>query len=189
MIKYLMVVTVLMAAACSPKKTNSNQTETVIEKNTETVKTAEFDAEGKTVVLYNTSANLLNKLEKSTISGFTNAPQAREDEISVFINPEKQFQTHVGIGGAITDASAEVFAKLSEANQKELIKAYFDKNEGLGYNIIRTSIHSCDFSSGSFTYVKEGDESLETFNIDHDREFRLPMIKKALELIGDDLMF
>lgn len=149
----------------------------------------EFDAENKTITLYTTSSDLAKKIEASIIDGFSDALQAREDEISVFINPEKQFQTHVGIGGAVTDASAEVFAKLSQENQKELLKAYFDKEKGLGYNIVRTSIHSCDFSSGSFTYVQEGDETLESFDISHDKEFRIPMIKQAMELIGDELMF
>jgi glucosylceramidase len=91
--------------------------------------------------------------------------------------------------GAITDASSEVFAKLSAEKQKELLTAYFDKEGGIGYTVVRTSIHSSDFGSGSHTYIEESDKSLETFNIDKDREFRIPLIKRATEAAGGDITF
>jgi glucosylceramidase len=61
-----------------------------------------------------------------------------------------------GIGGAITDASATVF-KLTKENQQEFLDAYYDKEKRNYYSIIRTTIHSSDFSSGSYTYIEEGD--------------------------------
>jgi glucosylceramidase len=119
---------------------------------------------------------------------FTNAVQPLETEISVFVNPNKQFQSFVGIGGAITDASAEVFAKLSAEKQREFLNAYYDKEKGIGYSLIRTNIHSCDFSSGSYTYVEDGDKELKTFSVNHDKQFRIPLIKRALETAGENLM-
>jgi glucosylceramidase len=95
--------------------------------------------------------------------------------------PEKKFQTYLGIGGAITDASAEVFSKLPADKQKEFLQAYYSKKNGIGYSIIRTTIHSSDFSSGSYTYVSEGDGDLKTFDVSHDKKFRIPLIKKALQ--------
>jgi len=94
----------------------------------------------------------------------------------------------LGIGGAITDASAEVLSALSDDKQEELLNAYFGDN-GLSYSIIRTSIHSCDFSSGSFTYVSDADKDLKTFDIEHDRKFRFPIIKRALAKAGEDIIF
>ncbi len=94
----------------------------------------------------------------------------------------------MGIGGAITDASAEVLSALSDDKQEELLNAYFGDN-GLSYSIIRTSIHSCDFSSGSFTYVSDADKDLKTFDIEHDRKFRFPIIKRALAKAGEDIIF
>jgi glucosylceramidase len=102
----------------------------------------------------------------------------------VFVNPGKTFQTYLGIGGAITDASATVFAKLTEESQQEFLDAYYDQEKGIGYSIIRTTIHSCDFSPESYTYIDEGDTALKTFNIDHDKEFRIPLIKKAIAAAG-----
>ncbi|HEU4607288.1 MAG TPA: glycoside hydrolase family 30 protein, partial [Chitinophagaceae bacterium] len=101
--------------------------------------------------------------------------------------PSKTFQTFMGIGGALTDASAETFAKLPANKQEELLTAYYDKNKGIGYTIARTNIHSCDFSSGSYTYVQEGDSSLQSFSVQHDEQFRIPFIKKAIAAAGGKL--
>jgi glucosylceramidase len=94
----------------------------------------------------------------------------------------------LGIGGAITDASSEVFSKISEKNQEKLLGAYFSE-DGIGYNIIRTSIHSSDFGLGSHTYIEEGDSELKSFSIEKDLKKRIPMIKKAQALIGEDFVF
>ena len=106
----------------------------------------------------------------------------------VFINPKKTFQKYLGIGGAITDASSEVFATLNAAQQDKLLNSLFGK-EGIGYNIIRTSINSSDFGLGSHTYIEEGDADLKTFSIEKDKEKRIPFIKRAIDLIKDDRGF
>ncbi len=54
---------------------------------------------------------------------------------------------------------------------------------------LSNTIHSCDFSSGSFTYIEEGDKDLKTFIIDHDQTYRIPMIKKAIEAAGGAYCF
>ena len=118
---------------------------------------------------------------------FRELRQPLESQISVFVNPAKTFQSFLGIGGAITDASAEVFAKLPAARQLELLTAYYSKDKGIGYTLARTNIHSCDFSSASYTYVTEGDKELRSFSVDHDKQFRLPLIKKAIETAGGKL--
>mgnify|MGYP006205499517 CR=1 FL=1 len=112
---------------------------------------------------------------------FIDLKQPLESQVCFFVNPKKRFQSVLGIGGAITDASAEVFYKLSKEKQQEFLQAYYSKENGIGYSIIRTNIHSCDFSSDSYTYVKEGDGELKSFNIDHDKKYKLPLIKKAID--------
>lgn len=141
----------------------------------------------KKIEVYTTAENtnlrlsLSNNLISNTISQQTNST------VSITIDPEKTDQTFLGIGGAITDASAEVFAKLSPKKQQEFLTAYYDKNKGIGYTLARTNIHSCDFSSESYTYITEGDKDLKTFNIDHDRKYRIPLLKKAIETAGGKL--
>ncbi|MFV8324850.1 glycoside hydrolase family 30 protein [Flavobacterium sp. ZS1P14] len=143
-----------------------------------------FAVKDKTVTVYTTADGTNLRLTKTDNLQFTDLKQPLETQLCVFVNPGKTFQTFLGIGGAITDASAEVFAKLTKENQKEFLEAYYDKEKGIGYSIIRTNIQSCDFSSGSYTYVDEGDASLKSFTIAHDKEFRIPLIKKAIAAAG-----
>ncbi|MCW4468090.1 glycosyl hydrolase [Flavobacterium sp. MFBS3-15] len=147
-----------------------------------------YPAVGNTVKVYTTAEKTQLRLSQSADLTFTDSKQPLETEFSVFVEPDKTFQTILGIGGAITDASAEVFAKLSPEKQKEFLNAYFS-SDGIGYSIIRTHIHSCDFSSGSYTYIKEGDKSLKSFNIDHDKKYRIPLIKQAMNVAENKITF
>lgn len=146
-----------------------------------------FSTKGKIITVYTTADSTKLRLTQTDKLVFVPSNQPLETEISVFVEPQKTFQTFLGIGGAITDASAEVFAKLSKDKQKELMNAYYDKEKGIGYSLLRTTIHSSDFSSGSYTYIKEGDKDLKTFTIDHDRQYRIPMIKEAIKTAGGKL--
>ena len=143
-----------------------------------------IDASGKEVTIYTTADSSVLRLSPTEIKNFTPAKQPLETEIAIFVNPSKTFQTFLGIGGAVTDASAEVFSKLPTDEQQKFLQAYFDPNHGIGYTLIRTSIHSCDFSSESYTYVTDEDPSLKTFNIQHDQQYRIPMIKKIMNAAG-----
>ena len=114
--------------------------------------------EGREVTVYTTADNSNHRLSATETLTFKHMGQPLETQICVFVDPAKTFQTILGIGGALTDASAETFAKLPPAKQQEILNAYFDVSNGIGYTLARTNIHSCDFSSGSYTYVTEGDK-------------------------------
>lgn len=120
---------------------------------------------------------------------FSRYAQPLETEVSVFIDPANTFQTLLGIGGAITDASAETFSKLSADKQEEFVTAYYDVDKGIGYTLGRTHINSCDFSSESYTYVKDGDVDLTSFDISHDKQLRIPLIKLAKERASSFTLF
>ena len=106
--------------------------------------------------------------------------QPMETETAVFIDTRQRYQEVFGFGGAVTDATAEVYAKLTPSAQQAFIKAYFDPREGLGYSVLRTTIHSSDFSSASYTYLKEGDRTLGSFSIEHDMRHRVPLLRQSL---------
>src|ERR1043166_243958 len=146
-----------------------------------------FMIEGKEVTVYATAENTNQRLTPTGKLTFKPMGQPLETQICVFVDPARKFQTMLGIGGAITDAAAETFAKLPKAKQDEVLKAYFDATSGIGYTLARTNIHSCDFSSASYTYVDEGDKDLKSFSVKHDKEFRIPLIKQALAATGGKL--
>lgn len=95
------------------------------------------------------------------------------------VHPTVEYQTVGGIGGTFTDAAATTWSKMSDDKKEQLIKAFFDTEEGIGFNFGRVSIGSNDFSAGDYTYVKEGDETLDSFDISHDKRAIFPMIKMA----------
>jgi glucosylceramidase len=146
-----------------------------------------FSTAERKMLVYTTAKNTNYRLSKITEAGFKSKPQPFENEVIVFVDPDKTFQTFFGIGGALTDASAETFTKLPSNKQDELLQAYFNKENGIGYSIARTNIHSCDFSSDSYTYIAEGDAALKTFSIQHDQVYRIPFIKKAMAAAGGKL--
>ncbi len=126
------------------------------------------------------------RLSPQPAIAFEEGRQTREDEISLFVFPQSQHQEILGIGGAITDASSEVFAQLEPAVRQQVIEAYYGE-KGLGYNLLRTTIHSCDFSSESYTYIQEGDSALASFTVARDTLRRIPMIRAAMAAARDSL--
>src|SRR6266496_954724 len=146
-----------------------------------------FSIEGRAVAVYTTAENTNHRLSATDTLDFKYMGQPKETQICVFVDPIKRFQTILGVGGALTDAAAETFAKLPKAKQREILNAYFDVNNGIAYTLARTNIHSCDFSSGSYTYVNEGDKELQSFSVSHDKQFRIPFIKQALATAGGKL--
>ncbi len=142
---------------------------------------------GKKIIVYTTAENTANRLTATDTLHFTYMGQPKETQPCVFIDPTKIFQDFIGVGGALTDASAETFGMLPKEKQKEILQAYYDKEKGIGYILARTNIHSCDFSSASYTYVDEGDKELKTFSIEHDKKYRIPFIKQAIAAAGGKL--
>jgi glucosylceramidase len=149
--------------------------------------TEPFSTDDRQVAVYTTADNSNLRVSATDTLAFRHLGQPLETQICVFVDPSKRFQTILGVGAALTDAAAETFAKLPAAKQQEILKAYFDVKSGIGYTLARTNIHSCDFSSSSYTYVKEGDKELKSFSVNPDRQFRIPFIKQALATAGGKL--
>src|ERR1700712_1063478 len=92
---------------------------------------AQASAIGATLQIHTTASGSAERLALTTSAPFEAGGQPPESDVSVFVDPTKTFQTMLGIGGAITDASAEVFAKLSPKDQERLLHAYYDPKDGI----------------------------------------------------------
>ena len=125
------------------------------------------------VEVYETSANGNSLLEITDFSKDSNP-------ITITLNPEEKFQTITGFGGAFTESSAYLVNKLSVANRKKIMDAYFGV-DGANYSLTRTHINSCDFSLKHYAYAMvDGDKNLEHFSIEEDKNNNLiPMILQA----------
>ena len=159
---------------CTPKKSET--------------KSEFMPTEIKSGKIYTTATNSDVKLQLTNEDiMFSDFQQPLETEASIFINTSKTHQTFVGIGAALTDASAETFYKLSKESQDKFLEAYYSVDKGIGYTLARTIIHSCDFSTASYTYIEEGDTELKTFSIEQDKKYRLPFTKLAIAAAGGKL--
>jgi glucosylceramidase len=174
----LIVSTLLSLAACTENKEKAKVLSASVN---------DFAVEGKSIVVYTTADTANYRLTPTDTLQFADFGQPKETQPCVFVDPSKTYQTFLGIGGALTDASAETFAKLSKDKQQEFLNAYYNPQSGIGYTLARTNIHSCDFSSGSYTYVNNNDEELKSFNIEHDKQYRIPFIKQANAATGGKL--
>ena len=174
----LLYILLLIAASCSDKKKEDGAASG----------NASFTTEGKMVYSYVTADSTSLRMTAADTASFTDKPQPFENEVIVFVDPEKTFQTFFGIGGAMTDASAETFYKLPKDKQQEILTAYFDKQKGIGYTVARTNINSCDFSSDMYAYVTDStDKDLKSFNIEHDKKYKIPFLKEAQAAAGGKL--
>eukprot|EP00930_Biecheleria_cincta_P041911 TRINITY_DN28811_c0_g1_i2.p1 TRINITY_DN28811_c0_g1~~TRINITY_DN28811_c0_g1_i2.p1 ORF type:complete len:568 (+),score=58.55 TRINITY_DN28811_c0_g1_i2:36-1706(+) len=100
---------------------------------------------------------------------------------NVVLDASVRYQTVLGFGGSFTESSANLMQKLGPQNQEKLINAYFNADTGLGYQVGRVHMNSCDFSTGNWSCVDDTpDETLDSFTIDHYKESILPMIKRAM---------
>ena len=177
---FLLVISIFITSCEQKEKVSKEMKSQISQKlsSTEITKSKVFTTEArKDVKMQLTEAQVL----------FSDFRQPLETEASILVNPSKQFQSLVGIGAALTDAAAETFYKLDKDQQELFLEAYFSSEKGIGYTLARTIIHSCDFSTQSYTYVEENDTELKTFNIDHDKKYRLPFTKLAIEAAGGKL--
>lgn len=156
----------------SNNNTNSAQ-------NNSSLANISFNMAGKKAIVYTTAEGTNERISPTDTISFEPQPQPLETDICVFVDPTHQFQKIIGFGGALTDASAETFAKMPKDIQDSILNAYYDTTSGIGYTFGRTNINSCDFSSDSYTYVKDNDTSLNSFSVKHDEQYKIPLIKRV----------
>ena len=99
----------------------------------------------------------------------------------------------LGFGGSFTESAALNYFSLSPAGREAVLDIFFGE-DGLGYNLARTHINSCDFSVENYAFDDiDGDFTLEFFDteVTHDKQAMLPFmrssISKLLDGWGDDL--
>lgn len=98
----------------------------------------------------------------------------------VCVHPAISYQQIVGMGGALTEAAAYTYMRMSAEKQQQLLELYF--GGGNDYNFCRLHIQSCDFALGNYAYVEDAqDKELRSFSIERDQKYIIPFAKAALE--------
>jgi len=114
---------------------------------------------------------------------FVEMPDTEKQLIKVYPNALRQ--EIIGFGGAFTEAAAYTFFQMSESEREEILSLYFGET-GNRYSLCRAAIQSCDFSLGSYSYISDSNDSnLDSFSLERDKEYVIPMILQAIELNPD----
>lgn len=136
--------------------------------------------------VYVTSKDTEDRLKSYDLEDFV-IKKDTNIENSVKINTSKKYQKILGFGGALTEASAYALSKIDENEQKKVLESYYDKEKGIGYSFARVHINSSDFSLGNYSYVEDGDTTLETFTLDRDEKYVLPLVRTVKKMSDDNL--
>ncbi|MDD3478141.1 MAG: glycoside hydrolase family 30 protein, partial [Candidatus Izemoplasmatales bacterium] len=108
--------------------------------------------------------------------------QNKKATATLSLNPKQRYQTIFGFGGAFTESACYNLYRVNEEVREKALELYFDPEKGLGYTIGRVSIHGCDFSLSSYTYIEEGDAELKTFDVSRDLTYVVPIIRQAEQI-------
>lgn len=105
--------------------------------------------------------------------------------IHIDVDADQRYQTMVGFGAALTDASAWLIqTKLNATARAELLQELFGLSPGIGLSFTRLSIGASDFSRRHYSLddapAGEADPVLAHFSIDANRGDVLPVVRAAL---------
>jgi glucosylceramidase len=128
------------------------------------------------------SAHRLAEVSLAPIEAHMGAPA------SLWVEPDRAFQTMEGFGGAFTEAAAHSWLKLSPPQREAVLQACFDPVAGHGYTLCRVHMNSCDFSLGNYAHASTpGDVALRDFSIERDEQALLPFILAAQRVAGSPI--
>lgn len=139
-------------------------------------------------------AQLLARQPDLAIDSITAAASrdtARGRVIRIAIDSTQSFQSMVGFGAALTDASAWLIQTRLTASQREaLLRELFSPDSGMALGMVRLTVGGSDFSRSHYTFndVPAGarDDSLARFSIAPNQTDVLPVVK-AIRAINPQL--
>lgn len=139
----------------------------------------------KTIEIFITAKNTSDRLSPKQAPVYINNSGIKA---SITIEPQNKFQQIAGFGGAFTESAAYALSKLTPDKRQEVLKAYFDPINGLGYTLCRTHINSCDFSLENYCYTNGvKDVELKNFSVERDKKLLIPLIRDASAISGDKI--
>lgn len=116
-----------------------------------------------------------------------NLPSTVEGSV-VNIYDDVEYQEILGFGGSFTESSAYIYSLLSQVDKKRFLELYFSREKGIAYNFGRTHINSCDFSLGIYSYVTEGDITLDSFDFSREHEYIIPFLRDVIEYTSEEII-
>lgn len=104
---------------------------------------------------------------------------------TINVNEYQKLQQMDGFGAAVTDSSAWlIHDNLSTSQQATLMQNLFSPTQGIGLSFVRIPMGASDFSlNGPYSYddlpAGQTDPNLNTFSINHDLGYIIPVLQQA----------
>ncbi|WP_379140532.1 glycoside hydrolase family 3 N-terminal domain-containing protein [Paenibacillus sp. sgz500992] len=135
------------------------------------------------------------KLEQQANIDLTEVGTAVDPKVTtITIDPNKEYQSMMGIGTSMEESTVYNLLKMSPAKQDELLKKLVSKTEGIGMSMMRVTIGSADFTAQKFYSYDdmpkgETDTSLSHFSIQKDIDFGIIPALQKMVAINPELKF
>ncbi|WP_262985712.1 glycoside hydrolase family 3 N-terminal domain-containing protein [Paenibacillus sp. PL91] len=132
------------------------------------------------------------KLEQQANLDFTLPDNSKATTIT--IDPDKTYQSMLGIGSSMEEATIHNLVKMSPSKQEELLRSLIDKENGIGMSLVRLTIGTSDFTAQKFYSYNdlpagETDVELSKFSIQKDIDFGIIPTVKKMQAINSDVKF
>ena len=104
----------------------------------------------------------------------------------ITIDPSQTYQSMVGFGAAMTDASAYLIRNKMTASQRNALMGDLFGKDGLGFSFTRLTIGASDFSREHYSYddmpAGQSDPAMAHFSIEVAKTDVVPAMKQALAI-------
>jgi glucosylceramidase len=98
---------------------------------------------------------------------------------AIVLDPSRKFQSILGFGASMTDASCYMLNRLAASARERLFHEIFHPSE-MGFSVCRVCLGSSDYATEAYSFDEgEPDPEMRRFAIDHDKAYVLPMLRQA----------
>jgi glucosylceramidase len=103
---------------------------------------------------------------------------------TIILGEARSNQPVLGFGAAFTDAACYVISQLAEAERDRLLEELFHP-EQMALSVCRLCIGSSDYARNLYSFDEgAADPELSRFSIAHDRDYILPLLRRARQING-----
>jgi glucosylceramidase len=147
-----------------------------------TRRASEEQTPGGTVTVYLTTGDL--RYSASGSLTWQTADRAPSKD-TIILRGIRSKQPILGFGAAFTDAACYVLNQLPDAERDRLLHELFHPDQ-MALSVCRVCIGSSDYAKSLYSFDEGGpDPELSRFSIAHDRDYILPILRRARQINGN----
>ena len=104
---------------------------------------------------------------------------------TITVDTNTKYQTVLGVGSSLEESTIFNLSRMSAAGRTKALRQLLDPQTGAGFNVIRITFGTADFTSHDFYTYDDGaaDPSLSRFSIQRDVDYKIiSVLKEALAI-------